>query len=294
MKHGLAEVKKRAKWLTHKHPEHWGAILVSDNTRVFYGRVPGQVEEQHLANVFGFFRAGLEEHLPVALVNDWNLTSDDLAKYKLLVLPNAACLDDRQCAAIEQFVARGGGLVASLDTGLCDEFGTPRKVPALAEVLGVKHKGIAVAGKVDDKIDENFARTLPPEYWQKRKGVWDFQAARRTVDPFLGTDKLTELIGKGGLVTFKGPVARSNRFREPSSTRPCGRRTSRRPRSYPRWCRTSTGPGGRSPSRLVSTPRTTRSRTPTTARRGSAQAMRSAPSVPSWVRVERLRCAYTR
>ncbi len=204
--HCLAEVKKRKPWLTHKAPEPWAAILVSDNTRTFYGRSPGQVEDRYLANVFGFFRAALEEHLPATLVNDWNLTPADLAKYKVLVLPNAACLSDAQGDAIRKFVERGGGLVASLDTGLCDEFGTPRKTPALTDVLGATHRGVAVAGKIDDKIDENFARTLPPEYWTKRKGVWDF---KRGVNPhsFLESAKLTELLGKA-LVTFKGPVAR--------------------------------------------------------------------------------------
>ncbi|WP_246524723.1 alpha-amylase family protein [Gemmata palustris] len=204
--HCLAEVKKRKPWLTHKEPEPWAAILVSDNTRAFYGRNPGHVEDRYLANVFGFFRAALEEHLPVTLINDWNLTPADLAKYKVLVLPNAACLDNAQCDAIRKFVERGGGLVASLDTGLCDEFGTPRKTPALTEVLGTTHKGVAVAGKIDDKIDENFARTLPPEYWAKRKGVWDFKRVGNA-QSFLEAEKLTELLGKA-LVTFKGPVAR--------------------------------------------------------------------------------------
>jgi type 1 glutamine amidotransferase len=206
VKHGMAEVKKRARWLTHKRPEPWGALLVSDNTRAFYGRAPGQVEERYLANVFGFYRAALEEHLPVALVNDWNLTAEDLASYKLVVLPNAACLDDRQCAAVARFVEQGGGLVASFDTGRCDEFGTPRRTPALADVLGVKHRGVASAGPLGEKIDENFARTLPPEYWQKRKGVWDFNRLD-VPDSFLRADKLTELIGRGP-VTFKGSVVR--------------------------------------------------------------------------------------
>jgi hypothetical protein len=210
--HAMSEVKKRKPWLTHKEPEPWAAILMSDNTRVFYGRQPGQVEDRYLANVFGFFRAAMEEHLPVTLINDWNLTDADLAKYAVLVLPNAACLDDKQCAAIEKFVDNGGGLVASMDTGLCDEFGTPRKEPALAKLLGVKHKGIALTGKLDDKIDENFARTLPPEYWQKRKGVWDFKRLNPT-DSYLDTEKLTELIGKGP-VTFKGPVVRVEPLRE--------------------------------------------------------------------------------
>jgi hypothetical protein len=204
--HCLKAVKERRPWLTHKEPEPWAAILVSDNTRVFYGRSGGQVEDRYLANVFGFFRAALEEHLPFTLVNDWNLTPDDLAKYKVLVLPNAACLDDRQVEAVRKFVANGGGLVASLDTGLCDEFGTPRKEPALSDVLGVAHKGVAEAGKIDGKIDENFARTLPPEYWSKRKGVWDFKRAG-VPNSFLESDRLSALIGKG-TVTFKGPVAR--------------------------------------------------------------------------------------
>ncbi len=56
------------------------------------------------------------------------------------------------------------------------------------------------------ELDENFARTLPPDYWQKRKGVWDFQ---RRVSPgsFLAPDRLTKLIGNAP-VTFKGPVVR--------------------------------------------------------------------------------------
>lgn len=200
----LIEVKRRKPWLTHKRPEPWAAVLVSDNTRVFYGRSAGQVEDRYLANVFGFFRAALEEHVPFTLVNDWNLTPDDLSQFRVLVLPNAACLDDRQCEAVRGFVANGGGLVASLDTGLCDEFGTPRRQPALADVLGVVHRGTADAAAPAGKLDENFARTLPADYWLKRKGVWDF---RRDGDSFLKTDRMAKLVGSG-TVTFKGSVTR--------------------------------------------------------------------------------------
>ena len=76
------------------------------------------------------------------VINDWNLNAADLAQYKVLVLPNTACLDDAQVAAIEQFVRNGGGLVASLDTSLFDEFGNPRKNFALGDVLGVDYRGL--------------------------------------------------------------------------------------------------------------------------------------------------------
>ncbi len=105
----VREVNKRKPWLTHKTPEPWAAVLVSDNTRVFYGRSAGQVEDRYLANVFGFFRAALEEHLPFTLINDWNLTAEDLARFKVLVLPNAACLSETQGEAVRRFVDRGGG-----------------------------------------------------------------------------------------------------------------------------------------------------------------------------------------
>jgi Beta-galactosidase trimerisation domain len=201
----IAEVQKRKPWLTHKEPEPWAAILVSDNTRVFYGRSGGQVEERYLANVFGAFRALMEEHLPFTLINDWNLNADDLAKFTVLVLPNAACLDEKQAEAVREFVNKGGGLVASLDTGLCDEFGTPRKAPALEDVLGIERQGIAATPIAGKELDENFARTLPPDYWAKRKGAWDFRWLDTT--GIVNARRLTALIGTSA-VTFKGPVVR--------------------------------------------------------------------------------------
>ena len=198
--HCLEEVRKRARWITHKKPEPWCALVMSDNTRCFYTR--GDVEQRYMANVFGAFRAMLETHLPVAVISDWNLTPDDLAPYKVVFLPNTACLDDRQIAALRGFVENGGGLVTSLDTGLCDEFGEPRARPALADILGYEHLGPALADAAPTDLDVNFARTLPPEYWAKRKGVWDF-----AYEPGTFLDALWPLLG-GGKVTFKGPAIR--------------------------------------------------------------------------------------
>ncbi|HUF64193.1 MAG TPA: beta-galactosidase trimerization domain-containing protein [Verrucomicrobiales bacterium] len=201
---GLAEVAKRRPWLTHKKPESWAALVMSDNTRVFYGRDPGQVETRYLAHVFGWFRAALEEHLPCALINDWNLRSADLSPYRVLILPNTACLDDAQCAAIRGFVEQGGGLVASLDASLCDAFGDPRPALALGDLFGVRHGGVAAAGPAAAGIDDNFARDLSPEYWAARQNIWDLHGA--STGP-LGSPALHSLIGELP-VTFKGPAIR--------------------------------------------------------------------------------------
>lgn len=202
----MDEVQKCKPWITRKEPERWAAILMSDNTRTFYGREPGKVEERYLASVLGTFRACVEEHLPVNLINDWNLNSVDLAKYKVLLLPNAACLDDRQVKAIDDYVRNGGGLVASLDVSLFDEFGNPRNNFALSDVLGADYRGLPLIAlaKENNDLDVNFARSIGPDYWEKRKNVFDF---RQDAMSFLNDGKMKVYVGAEP-VTFKGPAVR--------------------------------------------------------------------------------------
>lgn len=201
----MDEVQKRKPWLTQKQPERWAALLMSDNTRTFYGREPGKVEERYLANVLGTFRACVEEHLPVTVINDWNLNATDLAGFKVLILPNAACLDDRQVKAINEFVRNGGGLVASLDTSLFNEFGDPRNNFALAETFAVDYRGPAPVTPIGEKdIDINFAKAIGPDYWEKRKNVFDF---RQDTGSFLNEGKMKTYVGSEP-VTFKGPAVR--------------------------------------------------------------------------------------
>jgi len=201
----LDDVQRRKPWLTHKKPEPWAALVMSDNTRNFYGRSAGLVEERYMANVFGAFRAGVEEHLPVAVINDWNLNPKDLAPYKVLILANTACLDERQVAAVRKFVNEGGGLVASLDASLFDEYGNPRDNFALADVFGVDYRGLPVTSAgVKDDLDVNFAKSIGPDYWEKRKNVFDFKQ-----DPgsFLNRGRMATYVGDNP-VTFKGPAVR--------------------------------------------------------------------------------------
>jgi hypothetical protein len=200
----MDEVQRRKAWLTRTRPEKWAALLMSDDTKTFYGRSAGRVEDRYLANVFGTFRACVEEHLPTAVVNDWDLTPAGLAGYAVLVLPNAACLSDRQAEAIRTFVTAGGGLVASLDTSLFDENGDARPNFALADIFGADYRGIpdATGGKAE--LDENFARALPSDYWEKRRGVFD---AKVSAASFLNAGRLAEYVGTDS-VTFKGPAVR--------------------------------------------------------------------------------------
>src|SRR5439155_12311722 len=145
-------------------------------------------------------------HPQMTILCDWNLNDHDLAPYQVLVLANTACLGDEQAAAVRRFVDRGGGLVASLDTSLFDETGNPRDGFALGDVLGVTYQGVPRGdpAKKDDAIDPNFAKNLGPDYWEKRKGVFDFRLAAGGP---LDTPRLRDSVGPDP-VTFKGAAVR--------------------------------------------------------------------------------------
>jgi len=196
----LLEVDKRKNWLSHKQPEWWAAMVMSDDTNCFYGRDYRKDEERYLSNVFGTFRTGIEKHLPLTLVNDWNLNKTDLARYKVLVLPNTAVIGEEQAEAVRQYVRNGGGLVASVDATLFDEYGNPRKDFLLADVFGVHYQGVIEGAAKKEGIDPNFAMAVNDAYWDKRKNIFQFKMGKHEL---LDTPRLKQYVGDKP-VTFKG------------------------------------------------------------------------------------------
>lgn len=201
----MDRIQKRKPWILNRSPMPHVAMLLSDNTRNFYGRSAGAVEERYLAHVLGAFRALVEEHIPVTLINDWNLNDRDLSDYAAIVLPNAACLDEAQARSIRNFAKKGRGVIASCDTGLFDEFGDPRANFLLSDLLGVDFRGRVDAPPPAAGIDVNFAKSIGPDYWAKRKNILDFTSKPgiagwpgRNLDALIGSDP----------VTFKGPANR--------------------------------------------------------------------------------------
>jgi len=126
----------------------YAALHFSEDTLQWHANARGDDARQaYLRNVFGFFQALLETHLPVAIVTDDELAdAAALRRYATVVLPNTSCLSDQQAAALAAYVREGGGLIASFETGVFDEDGTRREKPALEELLGVK-QGAVVGGR---------------------------------------------------------------------------------------------------------------------------------------------------
>jgi len=89
----------------------------------------------------GAFRALVEGHVPFDILPDDQLVkaaSDGrLSRYKAVLLPNVAVLDDEQAKVLDEFVAAGGGLVATFETAAYAPDGRLRSELAL-QSLGAR------------------------------------------------------------------------------------------------------------------------------------------------------------
>lgn len=96
----------------------------------------------YMSSLRGTCDALVRAQIPFDLIMDQDLESmAHLSRYRAIVLPNAACLSRAQCETIRQYVAAGGGLVATYETSLFDEWGELRRDFGLRDVLGVKRNG---------------------------------------------------------------------------------------------------------------------------------------------------------
>lgn len=96
---------------------------------------------------YGVFIKGVERvlmdaHIPYNFIPDLNFTPDSIRHLKLLILPNAALMSDEQIGIVRDYVANGGGLIASYETSLYDEDGRRREDFGLSDVFGVSSCGL--------------------------------------------------------------------------------------------------------------------------------------------------------
>jgi len=81
-------------------------------------------------------QALIERNVPFDLVYPVHL--EDLARYRAVVLPNAECLSDVTVERLRQFVASGGGLLITEDSGKFDDWRRVRSKPAFADMFGTE------------------------------------------------------------------------------------------------------------------------------------------------------------
>jgi hypothetical protein len=130
--------KGAERYLRNVEPLARVGLVYSQQTAWFYGgpRARERVEDHAL----GWYQALVEARIPFEMVHDRLLDEAHLARLKTLILPNIAALSDEQCRQLRAFVGRGGGLVATYETSLCDERGVRRTDFGLADLFGVSFR----------------------------------------------------------------------------------------------------------------------------------------------------------
>lgn len=130
-----------------------GVVWTQENVD-FYGR--DAAEERVALPQRGLTGALLRARLPYLPVHADHIERDAAAfGLAALILPNIGALSEAHCAAIRRFVAGGGGLVATGETSLYDEWGDRRPDFALADLFGAHATGVhhGTAGAADPSIE---------------------------------------------------------------------------------------------------------------------------------------------
>jgi Hypothetical glycosyl hydrolase 6 len=124
-------------------------VVYSQQTAKFYGGPTARDRvEDHLG---GVYQALVEARIPFEMVHDARLTAEALDRFATLVLPNIAALSATQCEQLRAFVARGGGLVATHETSMYDEWGVRRHDFGVGDLFGA-----SVAGDVEDDVKNSY------------------------------------------------------------------------------------------------------------------------------------------
>lgn len=154
--------EKNERYLVNRRPVATVGVVYSQQNADFYGR--DDAEELVTRPYYGTIQALVRARIPYLPVHADQIDRDggDLA---LLILPNLGSMTETQAASLRRFVERGGGVLATGETSLYDEWGDPRKNFAMADVLGVnftgkRHGSLGVAESWGGG-DHTYLRLLP-------------------------------------------------------------------------------------------------------------------------------------
>ncbi len=97
-------------------------------------------EDLYAGSVAGIYRAAYEAGIPIRFVHEDYLEHLASEGVRVLFVPMALCLDDRERAALRAFAEAGGLLIGEAATGMYDEGGVlDQDSRVLSELFGVRH-----------------------------------------------------------------------------------------------------------------------------------------------------------
>ncbi|HEY4323904.1 MAG TPA: alpha-amylase family protein [Mucilaginibacter sp.] len=130
--------KTNEKFLINRQPIATVGVVWSQENTDFYGR-------DKAANLVDQPWRGMVEALIRARIPYISVHADhierDASKLSLLILPNLGAMTDNQVNSVRRFVNNGGGLIATDESSLYDEWGNARSDYALSDLFGAHITG---------------------------------------------------------------------------------------------------------------------------------------------------------
>ena len=115
----------------------YAALLFSETTLEQNDKLEGK--PSHLDCMKGMAKALLQEQVLFDVITEDELI-DKIEQYRVLVLPNVSCLSAQAKQAIHSFIAKGGGVIGSYETGLYDEHGHRSEKEDFSSLFGVHYE----------------------------------------------------------------------------------------------------------------------------------------------------------
>jgi hypothetical protein len=196
--------KANETYLLNRKPVANIGVVWSQQNIDFYGR--DDVAELVDLPWRGMIQALVRSRIPHLVVHADHIDRD-AAMFSVLVLPNLALMTDEHLAAVRRFVDRGGSLIATGDTSLCDEWGDPRSDYGLADLFGAHVvssqplKKVAPVEKMAGEAYHTYLR-LTPELRGQMEGphTRNEPAVTGKRHPILKGFEETDILPYGGLL----------------------------------------------------------------------------------------------
>jgi hypothetical protein len=138
------------------------AVLYPQRTIAFYrsGQGPGSWRGSERAQTAdylqGLYYALLDGRFPFDFVHEDAVGAETARRYRALLVPNAAYLDDEHCRGIRDYVGAGGSLLATFETSRYTGWGEARADFGLADVFGA-----TAAGETIGPLPNSYMRIEP-------------------------------------------------------------------------------------------------------------------------------------
>ena len=86
----------------------------------------------------GAYEALSRCQVPFDVIDEEEVSTGEISRYDLVILPNCACLSQSSVNSLRSFVEAGGGLISTFETSRYDSTGSLLDRPSLSDVMGVE------------------------------------------------------------------------------------------------------------------------------------------------------------